>query len=51
MLVTSAKQSFIVGADINGFAQLFSLPNEELIATNMRSNRVFQDLESLPYPW
>lgn len=50
VLVTSAKQSFIVGADITGFARLFNLPTDELIATNTRSNRVFQDLESLPVP-
>jgi 3-hydroxyacyl-CoA dehydrogenase/enoyl-CoA hydratase/3-hydroxybutyryl-CoA epimerase/enoyl-CoA isomerase len=50
VLITSAKQAFIVGADINGFAALFEQPEPELIAGNRASNRVFQSLEGLPVP-
>ncbi|HEY0686721.1 MAG TPA: fatty acid oxidation complex subunit alpha FadB [Steroidobacter sp.] len=50
VLITSAKQSFIVGADIGGFGQLFSKPQQEVMSSNMASNRVFHALEALPVP-
>lgn len=50
VLITSAKQSFIVGADIGGFGALFSKPQQEVMSSNMASNRVFHALEALPVP-
>jgi len=50
VLITSAKQSFIVGADIGGFGALFSKPQQEVMSSNMASNRVFHAVEELPVP-
>lgn len=50
VLITSAKQSFIVGADIGGFGALFSRPQQEVMSSNLASNRVFHALEALPVP-
>jgi 3-hydroxyacyl-CoA dehydrogenase/enoyl-CoA hydratase/3-hydroxybutyryl-CoA epimerase/enoyl-CoA isomerase len=50
VVLTSAKQSFILGADIGGFGQLFDKPQQELMSSNMASNRVFHSLEALPVP-
>jgi 3-hydroxyacyl-CoA dehydrogenase / enoyl-CoA hydratase / 3-hydroxybutyryl-CoA epimerase / enoyl-CoA isomerase len=50
VLITSAKQSFIVGADIGGFGALFSKPEQEVMSSNMASNRVFHALEGVPVP-
>jgi len=50
LVVTSSKDCFIVGADITEFTELFSGPEEELIATNLVANKIFSDIEDLPYP-
>jgi 3-hydroxyacyl-CoA dehydrogenase / enoyl-CoA hydratase / 3-hydroxybutyryl-CoA epimerase / enoyl-CoA isomerase len=50
VLITSAKQSFILGADIGGFGELFSKSLEELMSSNMASNQVFNSMEALPAP-
>lgn len=50
LLITSAKETFIVGADINMFHGVFSRPDEEIIAMNMEVNRTFSALEDLPCP-
>ncbi|HEY6644408.1 fatty acid oxidation complex subunit alpha FadB [Povalibacter sp.] len=50
VLITSAKEAFIVGADITGFDKLFAQTEAGLSATNSRSNQVFIALESLPVP-
>ena len=50
VLVTSAKNVFIVGADITEFGEMFKLPVPELAAHNARSNEVFNAFEDLPVP-
>lgn len=50
LICSSAKNSFIVGADIAEFTGLFKLPKAELRAWVERSNRVFTALEELPFP-
>jgi len=50
LLVTSAKNVFIVGADIAEFGAMFKLPVPELAATTALSNEVFTALEDLNVP-
>jgi len=50
VLITSAKDVFIVGADILEFGRLFNLPQSELTAHNARQNRSFTAIEELPVP-
>lgn len=50
LVVTSGKDSFIVGADITEFTDLFAGPEEELINNNLTANAVFNDIEDLPFP-
>src|SRR5690554_855486 len=50
LIVTSGKDSFIVGADITEFTDLFAGPEEELIDNNLTANGVFNDIEDLPFP-
>ncbi|RQH05054.1 fatty acid oxidation complex subunit alpha FadB [Paraburkholderia dinghuensis] len=50
VLVTSAKNVFIVGADITEFGEMFKLPVPDLAAHNARSNEVFNAFEDLPVP-
>ncbi|PIE44333.1 MAG: fatty acid oxidation complex subunit alpha FadB [Gammaproteobacteria bacterium] len=50
LVVTSTKDCFIVGADITEFTELFSGPEDELVATNLEANRIFSDIEDLPFP-
>lgn len=50
VLLTSAKDSFIVGADIFEFPPLFAGPSEALIAFNAAQNAVFSAFEDLPMP-
>ncbi len=50
LVVTSSKECFIVGADITEFTELFAGPEEELVANNLEANKIFSDLEDLPYP-
>ncbi|MDT1011732.1 fatty acid oxidation complex subunit alpha FadB [Plesiomonas shigelloides] len=50
LLVSSAKDSFIVGADITEFLGLFALPEEELQRWLARANAIFNQLEDLPVP-
>ncbi|RUE31492.1 fatty acid oxidation complex subunit alpha FadB [Pseudomonas aeruginosa] len=50
LLVTSAKDVFIVGADITEFAALFALSAEDISADVSRSNQSFLALENLPVP-
>lgn len=48
VLMTSAKDVFIVGADINEFNAMFKLPPEEMMVANEASNaplNAFEDLE------
>ena len=50
LVVTSSKDSFIVGADITEFTELFAGPEEELVANNLAANAIFSDIEDLPFP-
>lgn len=50
LLVSSAKDVFIVGADITEFASLFSLSAEDICADVTQSNTAFLALENLAVP-
>ncbi len=50
LVVTSSKDSFIVGADITEFTELFAGPEENLINNNLTANAIFNDIEDLPFP-
>ena len=50
LMLTSAKPTFIVGADITEFLTFFGTSEEVLIETNMRVNATFSALEDLPFP-
>lgn len=50
VLVTSAKNVFIVGADITEFGEMFKLSVENLAATTAKSNTQFTAFEDLPVP-
>jgi len=50
LMLTSAKPSFIVGADITEFLAFFEYPDEDLVAMNMQVNATFSAIEDLPIP-
>ena len=50
VIVTSAKNVFIVGADITEFVENFKLPEDELIAGNLEVNTFFKAFEDLEVP-
>ncbi|NLC08817.1 MAG: fatty acid oxidation complex subunit alpha FadB, partial [Gammaproteobacteria bacterium] len=50
VVVTSGKDTFIVGADITEFVENFQLPEDELIAANLEINQIFNDFEDLAVP-
>lgn len=50
LLITSAKETFIVGADINEFLPIFALPESELLVWIKAATDVFDRLEDLPIP-
>jgi len=50
LVVSSAKSSFIVGADITEFLDYFSAPEQELASMLNRVNDLFNRIEDLPYP-
>ncbi|MGL4978883.1 MAG: fatty acid oxidation complex subunit alpha FadB [Plesiomonas sp.] len=50
LLLTSAKEAFIVGADITEFLGLFTLSADELHGWLDRANAIFNQLEDLPVP-
>jgi 3-hydroxyacyl-CoA dehydrogenase/enoyl-CoA hydratase/3-hydroxybutyryl-CoA epimerase/enoyl-CoA isomerase len=50
VLVTSAKDVFIVGADITEFGQKFQLPAEAITADVLLSNAILNTFEDLPVP-
>jgi 3-hydroxyacyl-CoA dehydrogenase/enoyl-CoA hydratase/3-hydroxybutyryl-CoA epimerase/enoyl-CoA isomerase len=50
LLVTSGKNVFIVGADINEFLPAFKLSESELATWIGRGQKVFNRLEDLPFP-
>src|SRR5690606_21835988 len=50
VIVTSGKDVFIVGADITEFVHAFKLSEEELVAANIETNRIFNAFEDLNVP-
>ncbi|HXG27791.1 MAG TPA: fatty acid oxidation complex subunit alpha FadB [Nevskiales bacterium] len=50
LLVTSAKDGFIVGADITEFGQNFQRSEEEIASWAYEANKVFSAIEDLPFP-
>jgi 3-hydroxyacyl-CoA dehydrogenase / enoyl-CoA hydratase / 3-hydroxybutyryl-CoA epimerase / enoyl-CoA isomerase len=50
LLVTSAKDVFIVGADVTEFGRKFSQPPDAIAADVARSNQAFVAFEDLPIP-
>jgi 3-hydroxyacyl-CoA dehydrogenase/enoyl-CoA hydratase/3-hydroxybutyryl-CoA epimerase/enoyl-CoA isomerase len=50
LLVTSAKDSFVVGADIFEFRALFERPEAEIEARVREQSSVFTALSQLPFP-
>jgi len=50
VVVTSGKDTFIVGADITEFVENFKLPEDELIAANLEINQIFNDFEDIAVP-
>ncbi|WP_428825121.1 fatty acid oxidation complex subunit alpha FadB [Azonexus sp. IMCC34842] len=50
VLVSSAKDKFIVGADIKEFGELFSRDDSALDAHMKWANQIFCDFEDLPVP-
>jgi len=50
LLLTSDKSTFIVGADITEFLNLFSKPEKELDHWLVYANNIFNKLEDLPFP-
>lgn len=50
LIITSAKSTFIVGADIMEFTSLFEKSAEEIAAWTVESNQAFNAIEDLPFP-
>ena len=50
LLVTSAKDSFIVGADITEFLSWFAKDEDGVIADILSANEMFSAFEDLPFP-
>lgn len=50
VLVSSAKDVFIVGADINGFSKVFKQTAEEIRVDVLAKNQIFVAFEDLPVP-
>ncbi|RKF22271.1 fatty acid oxidation complex subunit alpha FadB [Alginatibacterium sediminis] len=50
LMLTSAKDAFIVGADITEFLDIFDLPESELSAWLNKAYDLFNALEDLPVP-
>ncbi|MDH4248278.1 MAG: fatty acid oxidation complex subunit alpha FadB [Deltaproteobacteria bacterium] len=50
LLISSGKEAFIVGADINEFLPAFRMPEEELAQWVGKAQQIFNALEDLPFP-
>ncbi|ATJ81910.1 fatty acid oxidation complex subunit alpha FadB [Halomonas beimenensis] len=50
LLVTSAKEAFIVGADITEFHGLFESGEEDILSMLRRVHGLFNTIEDLPFP-
>lgn len=49
-LITSAKDVFIVGADIKGFERIFKQTSEEIAVDVLKKNEIFVAFDDLPFP-
>ena len=50
LIVSSAKPAFIVGADITEFTAMFSESEDTIMSWLVESNKIFSDVEDLPFP-
>ncbi len=50
LILSSAKSTFIVGADITEFTAKFSEGEQQVHAWLVEANKIFSDLEDLPFP-
>ena len=50
LVITSGKSTFVVGADITEFGEMFAGPEDALIADILTTNEIFSSLEDLPIP-
>src|SRR5690554_6370860 len=50
LVVTSSKDSFIVGADGTEFTELLTGSEEALVANSMKTNKAFNTIEDLLFP-
>lgn len=50
LILSSAKSTFIVGADITEFTAKFAEGEAQVHAWLVEANKIFSDLEDLPYP-
>ena len=50
LIFSSAKPAFIVGADITEFTKMFDESEETIEDWIVHANRIFNDIEDLPYP-
>ena len=50
LVISSGKSTFVVGADITEFGEMFAGPEDALIADILTTNEIFSSLEDLPIP-
>lgn len=50
LLMSSAKEAFIVGADITEFHGIFGETEEFLVEMNLKVHELFNSIEDLPFP-
>jgi 3-hydroxyacyl-CoA dehydrogenase/enoyl-CoA hydratase/3-hydroxybutyryl-CoA epimerase/enoyl-CoA isomerase len=50
MIFSSAKEAFIVGADVHEFTQMFSASEEEILTYLRELNSMINGIEDLPFP-
>lgn len=50
LLISSAKEAFIVGADIKEFHEIFDKGEDHLVEMNQKVHVLFNTIEDLPFP-
>jgi len=50
LMISSAKESFIVGADITEFHGVFDQTEDYLVEMNLKVHKIFNAIEDLPFP-
>ncbi|SFC07722.1 3-hydroxyacyl-CoA dehydrogenase / enoyl-CoA hydratase / 3-hydroxybutyryl-CoA epimerase / enoyl-CoA isomerase [Marinospirillum celere] len=50
LLISSAKEVFIVGADITEFHSVFNQTEDYLVEMNLKVHKIFNAIEDLPFP-